>query len=155
MHTQPFPLTITLAQSEAGALPAAPGIAGQTGSPATGGDAVTVQPDGSGNQTQQAPPPSPFGGGFLFILMGLFAFMIIMSVMSGRKEKRRRADMLSSLNKHDRVLMGGGIIGTLMEIREDEVIVKVDENTRITFSKAAVQQVLKHSGQTVDTSAAA
>ncbi|MEO1129252.1 MAG: preprotein translocase subunit YajC [Planctomycetota bacterium] len=154
MHTQPFPMTIMLAQSEAGALPAAPGIAGQTGSPATG-DAATVQPDGSGNQTQQSPPPSPFGGGFLFILMGLFAFMIIMSVMSGRKEKRRRADMLSSLNKHDRVLMGGGIIGTLMEIREDEVIVKVDENTRITFSKAAVQQVLKHSGQTVDTSTAA
>ena len=39
----------------------------------------------------------------------------------------------------------GGVIGTVVELRDDEVTLRVDENTntRITFSKASVQQILR------------
>lgn len=133
------PETFTATQLIASA-PSLQGGPPQTGEPSgTGGGA------GGGAQPQQ----SPFGGGFLFILIGLFLFMIIMSTMSGRKEKKRRQEMLNSLSRHDRVQTHGGLIGTIVEIKGDEVVLKVDEsnNTRIHFSKGAVQSVLKQANQ--------
>jgi preprotein translocase subunit YajC len=102
-----------------------------------------ADPNGGG-----APPPAPFGGGFLFLLLGLMVFMLLLSSMGQRKEKKRRAQLLNSLAKHDRVQTMGGVIGTITEIRGDEVVVKVDEstNTKIRFAKSAVQTVLKKSG---------
>ena len=71
-----------------------------------------------------------------------------MSIMAGRKEKKRKAAMLDALGRHDRVMMSGGMIGTIVEVKSDEVLVRVDEgtNTKILFTKAAVQSVLKSSG---------
>ena len=147
--------TFVLAQE--GGLPTAPTAApGGNGAPANTG-ATTGQP-GSPNATQ-GPPPSPFGNSFVFMMLGLMGLMIFMSVMSGRKEKKRVAAMLSSMKRHDRVLLVGGMMGTLAEVRDDEVIVKVDDstNTRIHFRKSAVQQVLKSGAgeaTTAETSAA-
>lgn len=88
------------------------------------------------------------GGGSLMLLLLplMLVAMIFLSAMGGRKEKRRRAEMLGSLARHDRVRTTGGVIGTIMDIREDEVVLKVDEatNTRITFDKGAIQGVIKH-----------
>jgi preprotein translocase subunit YajC len=121
----------------------APPVAGDP-APAPAGEAAPggQQPGG------QAPPPTPFGGGFLFLLLGLFVFMLLLSSMGQRKEKKRRAEMLSSLGKHDRIQTMGGVIGTITELRGDEVVVKVDEttNTKIRFARSAVQAVLKKSG---------
>lgn len=152
MMTQPH-LTLLLIQAEGGfslaQVPSAPPVAGtnsqQAQQPATGESGAPVGPSGQPQQTA----PSPFGGGqFLFILLALMLFMIMMSVFSGRKEKRRRQDMLSTLSRHDRVLMAGGMIGTIVELKDDEVVLKVDEsnNTRIHFSRSAVQSVLKSAG---------
>ena len=51
---------------------------------------------------------------------------------------------LASIKKYDKVMTIGGIIGTVMEIREDEVILKVDDNTntRMKFSRSAIQRPL-------------
>lgn len=123
-------------------LPAAPPIGNGDGptTATTSQNGAPVGPGGPG-----APPQSPFGGQFLFLLFGLMLFMILMSVFSGRKEKKRRAAMLASVKRHDRVMLSGGMIGTVSEIRDDEVVVKVDEsnNTRIHFARSAVQSVLK------------
>ena len=74
-----------------------------------------------------------------------FAFMILTTVFGGRKEKKRRAALLGSLAKYDRVVTSGGMIGTIVEVKDDEVVIKVDEstNTKVHFSKSAVQSVLK------------
>jgi len=124
----------------------APPVAGREGGgQATEGQADGQQPLGPGGQ--QGPPPSPFGGGFIWILLAFLVFMILTSVLGGRKEKKKRAQMLSSLRKHDRVQTTGGIIGTISEIRDDEVLLKVDEhtNTRIRVARFAIQQVLRPS----------
>ena len=51
--------------------------------------------------------------------------------------------MLAGLKKGDRVTSIGGIMGTILEIRDDEVTVKVDEsaNVRMKFAKWAVRGV--------------
>ncbi|MBX3358748.1 MAG: preprotein translocase subunit YajC [Phycisphaeraceae bacterium] len=136
----------TLAQAGGGELvapgnPASPGAA--TGPGVTTPGAGTTGAAGGG----QGQTPGGFGGfGLLPVLMLAFlGFIIISSVMGQRKEKRKREAMMSSLSRHDRVQTIGGIIGTIVELKSDEVILKVDENsnTRIRFSRAAIQQVLK------------
>lgn len=99
-----------------------------------------------GPTTTGAPPPGWFRvlgePMFLLLLMlGLFYFF----VMGGkRKEERKRTDMLNSLKKGDRVQTIGGIIGSVVDVRDQEVLVKVDEttNAKIKFSRSAIHRVL-------------
>ncbi|MCL4742165.1 MAG: preprotein translocase subunit YajC [Phycisphaerales bacterium] len=117
--------------------------AGEGYVPGLQGEGAGALPPGN----QPGPPPSMFGGSFIFILLGLMVFMLVMTAMQGRKEKRRVAEMLSSLKKGDRVQMIGGMQGVIHEIKDDFVLLRVDEhtNTRIRFARSAVQTVLKES----------
>lgn len=127
--SQPMPL-----------LASAPPVAGSGGGSATTGAQPLGPAPGSGT-----PPPSPFGGSFLFMMIALLAVMIIISTMTGRKEKRKRQELLNSIARHDRVQTIGGVIGTVTDLRDDEIVLRVDDatGTKITFAKSAVQGVLK------------
>ena len=114
------------------------------------GDSGGAAPGGSA----PAGPGAPGGGAaapasniFTFLWPMLLAFLVLMIFTSFRgqkKEERRKRELLNSLKKHDRVQTHAGIIGTVVEIKDDQVILKVDDatNTRIRFAKAAVSQVL-------------
>ncbi|MEQ9616480.1 MAG: preprotein translocase subunit YajC [Phycisphaerales bacterium] len=113
--------------------------------PLTGGPIPTGGGGGADGGAAQGPPAGGFSQMFLFLMLGMLALMIFTSVSSGRKEKRKMQDMMSSLSRHDKVMTNGGIIGVITELRDDEVVLKVDEstNTRIRFTKAAIKTVLK------------
>ena len=111
--------------------------------------------EGSGG-APAATNSGPVGPSFLMI--GLFAIMavfIFTSMTAGRKEKKARAEMMNALGKHDKVQTVGGIIGSVIEIKGDELTLRVDEstNTRIRVARSAVQKVLKSSGRSSDESA--
>ena len=75
---------------------------------------------------------------FMVLLFGIFYVFLILP--QRRREKERRA-MLSSLRKNDRVVTIGGIHGVVHSIKEDKVVLKVDENTKITVSMSAIAGV--------------
>ena len=134
MMNPTLPVLAMLAQAadgpaRPGAAPAAPAAAGAEGA-ATGAAAPAAGPAG--------------GSGFLIMMMVLLGTMVLFSVMSGRREKKKRAELLSSIKKHDKVMTVGGVLGTVVEMKDDSVVLKVDEtsNTRITFSKTAISQVM-------------
>ncbi|MBX3321967.1 MAG: preprotein translocase subunit YajC [Phycisphaeraceae bacterium] len=94
------------------------------------------------------PAPAGRGGGMDIIMFGLlifFVFMIFTTMMSGKKEKKRKAELLNSLARHDKVQTVGGIIGSIVEIDDTEIIIRTDEatNTRIRVARTAIQTVLK------------
>ncbi|MFG0276058.1 MAG: preprotein translocase subunit YajC [Phycisphaerales bacterium] len=131
----------------------APSLAQQTSAPPVAGQGAgeTTGADGSGQPlgpSGQAPPPSPFGGGMLLIFVGFFMLLILMQVFGGRKQKKQREQMLSSLARHDRVQTIGGVIATVAEVRDNEVVLKVDEatNTKVRFARSSIQQILKKAG---------
>ena len=92
--------------------------------------------------TQPAPSGMP---AFFWPFLLVMAFMIFSMFMTGRREKRRVAQMLGSLKRGDRVQMSGGMQGTIVEIKDDAVVLRVDEttNTKIHFARTAVQAVLR------------
>ena len=93
--------------------------------------------------TQPAPPAVDLlRMGFPFlIIIGMFYFLVI---RSKRTQEKRRQSMLSELKRGVRVQTIGGILGSVVESRDDRVLLKVDEssNTKIWFSRSAVHRVL-------------
>ena len=63
---------------------------------------------------------------------------------SQKKERRKFQDMLSGLKRNDRVQTIGGILGTVVDVRDNEVVLKVDEssNVKIRFNRGAIKEVL-------------
>lgn len=119
-------------------------VLGAPSGPAPAGGETTGQPGAPGQTpagAQGQSGGSPFGM-MLPLLFGLMIFMVITSMFSGKKEKKKRAALLNSLKKRDKVQTVGGVIGTVVEIKPEEIVVK-SEGTRLRFSRSAVQQVLK------------
>jgi preprotein translocase subunit YajC len=143
-------LTLAQAQTESPA-PSLPPSTGATPQAATGGNgpgADTSAADTATNGTNP-PPATPQGPGGLmqFLLPALLAAMVLMFIFSTRKQKKQQAErkaMIDALKKGDKVQTIGGIRGTVVETREDEIVVKVDENsnTKMRFARSAVNTVL-------------
>ncbi len=116
----------------AGATPQLPGGGQLTGETAPGAP-------GTGTASRD-----PFGGMFFPLLLVLLITMITFTVLGQRRDRKKKAALLNSVKKHDRVQTVGGVIGSIVEVKTDTVVLKVDEtsNTRITFARSAVQQVL-------------
>jgi len=74
------------------------------------------------------------------LVIGIFYFLII---RPQNKRKKETQNMLSSLTKNDKIATIGGIRGVVQDVKEDTVIVKVDESTKMEFSKSAIATVLE------------
>lgn len=132
-------LWVAQAGTTAGGAPAGPALQGET-TPIQGQPGAAPGPGTGGS-----PTPQPGLSQFIWLLLMVFVVVILLSSMTGRKEKKRRERMLVELARNDRVQTVGGIIGTIVEIHDQEIVLRVDEasNTRIRFSKSSVQQVLR------------
>lgn len=108
---------------------------------------MTSDPGGlGGSGTNEGAAP----GGFppLIIIMFLvITMMIVFSILGQRRERKKRETLIRAVKKHDKVQTIGGVIGSIVELKPDFVVLKVDEssNTRITFARSAIQQVIKSS----------
>ena len=91
---------------------------------------------------QDAGEPSAFMSFLPFILiMVVIYFLMMRPQIKKQKEKQK---MLSALKKGDNVITRGGIRGKVVGFTDEEktVIVKVDDNVKLNFDKAAVEMVL-------------
>lgn len=126
---------IVLAQDSAsGGMLGAP-----SGSPQSGTQALGTPAEG----TSSGGSPSGFGG-FLPIMLLMMAGILIMTSLSGRKERKKHATLMAGLGKKDKVRAAGGIIGTIVEIKNDEVLLETDRasNTRIRVSRSSISSVI-------------
>ena len=90
------------------------------------------------------PPPSPFGG-FIPLLLIMFAVMYFLMIRPNQKRERERREMLNSIAKGDKVITTGGICGTVVGVSEKTVVLKVSDEpvTKIEFVRTSVAQVAK------------
>ena len=87
------------------------------------------------------------GGGQLITMLVTFGLIIVVFYFlvirpQNRKQKAAKK-MLENIRRGDRVLTVGGLHGFVDSVNEDSVIIKVDENVKIKFSKSAVSQILE------------
>ena len=129
----------------------------QDGVAAPPGETTVAPADPAGGGTEA---PRGQGGlfppGFLIVMVGILLVMILLSG-GKRGERKKREAMLSAVRKHDKVQTIGGVIGSIVEVKPDHVVLKVDEsaNIRITFARSAIQQVISSSDKKESASDAA
>jgi preprotein translocase subunit YajC len=75
----------------------------------------------------------------LVAIIGIFYFLIIRPQSKKQKETQK---MLAALKKGDKIVTIGGIHGVIQTIRENSVIVRVDESTKLEFSRSAISSVV-------------
>jgi preprotein translocase subunit YajC len=75
----------------------------------------------------------------------IIAVMYFFLFRSKKTQQKKLDDLLNNVKKGDRVQTIGGIRGAVVEAREDEVVIKVDEssNAKITFARSAIHKVLE------------
>jgi len=96
-------------------------------------------------QAQQGAPASGPAGGISFFVPFIFIF-IIMYFLLFRPQKKRQQEqqrLISALKTGDRVVTNAGIHGLIANVKETTVILKVADNVKIEFEKAAITTVLK------------
>lgn len=85
--------------------------------------------------------PSSFFIVMILIIIVMYFFMLR---PQAKRQKEHKA-MLASLEKGDKILTTGGIVGTIAGIRETDsiLIVKIADNVKIELSRGSVAQVIK------------
>ncbi|MBX3472524.1 MAG: preprotein translocase subunit YajC [Planctomycetes bacterium] len=91
----------------------------------------------------QAPPPDPLGGLIFPLLLGV-AFVYFFIIRPQKREQDEKQKLLASIKKNDRVITTGGMYGTIVNIKEDEVTLRVDDQAKVKvrFAKASIARVL-------------
>jgi len=81
------------------------------------------------------------------ITFGLIIVIIYFLIIRPQKKRDKEAkQMISSVAKGDKIVTIGGIHGTVVAVREQTVVIKVDDNSRIEFSKSAISNVVSKKG---------
>jgi preprotein translocase subunit YajC len=77
----------------------------------------------------------------IIVLMIVFVWM---STRTRRRQEREKQQMLGAMKRGDRVQTIGGALGNVVEVRDDRILLKVDEgnNTKVWFARSAILRVL-------------
>ncbi len=71
----------------------------------------------------------------LILIVVVFYFFMIRPQMKRQKDLRKYRE---SLQKGDKVITTGGIYGKVNAIKEDHILVEVDENVKLRIDKSAI-----------------
>ena len=94
---------------------------------------------------QAAPGPGGLGQtltGFLPILF-VFAIFYFILLAPMRKQQKKTKAMLAALKKGDRVLTSGGICGTVAQIEDAWVWVKIADTVKVKMARSAITSLVE------------
>ena len=87
--------------------------------------------------------PAAAGGGFaslvpLLLIMVIFYFLLIRPQQKRVKEHR---NMIESLKKGDKIITGGGIYGTITDVKEGFLRVEIADGVRIKVKQDSISSL--------------
>ncbi len=117
---------------------------GVTSTPVTSEETSTIVVSDPNAAKSVTGHPKPMGGTFWIYIGLMFVLMYLILFRGPQKQKQQRKQLVQSLQKNDRVQTIGGIIGIVMDIKDDEITLKVDEsnNTKIKIIPSAISRNL-------------
>ena len=84
--------------------------------------------------------PAQQGGGLSFWIMiiAIFAVMYLFMIRPQRKQQKELEKFRNELKKGDKVVTAGGIYGTVDEIKDKSVLIKVDGEVKLRVDKNSI-----------------
>ena len=88
---------------------------------------------------QAAQQPAAGGGAsFWIMIILLFAVMWLFMIRPQRKQQKELEKFRNELKKGDKVVTAGGIYGTVAEIQDRSVLIKVDGEVKLRVDKNSI-----------------
>ncbi len=99
---------------------------------------VAADPNSPGVTPKKRGPLGSYGN--LLFLGVMFLLMYMILFRGPRKKQQQQKQMIQSLTKNDKIQTLGGIIGTVVDIKDNEITLKIDEsnNTKIKILRSAI-----------------
>ncbi len=86
------------------------------------------------------PTNNLFGGPYFFVMLAVFGVvMYFMIIRPEKKKKKEQEDLRSSLHKGDKITTIGGIMGKIVDIKDEKIVIETSEDqVRMELQKWAV-----------------
>lgn len=95
----------------------------------------------------QVQETAPAGAGGMLVTMLPFLLIIVIfyffMIRPQNKKQKETEKMLNALKKGDKVVTIGGIHGVVSSVKDKTIIIKVDDNAKIEFTRSAISGVEK------------
>ena len=89
-------------------------------------------------QAGGAQAPTGAGGTFWIMIILMFVVMWAFMIRPQRKQQKELEKFRNELKKGDKVVTAGGIYGTVDEIKERSVLIKVDGDVKLRVDKNSI-----------------
>ena len=76
----------------------------------------------------------------IFLIFIIFYFLLI---KPQQKKQREHQDMVKELKKNDEVVTNGGIHGTVVNVKDNTIVLRIDDNCKIEVQKNSVTTLKK------------
>jgi preprotein translocase subunit YajC len=80
-------------------------------------------------------------------LIFIFVIFYFLLIRPQQKKAKEHAKLVSSLKTGDEVVTSAGIHGVISNVKEKTVIVKIADNVKVEFDRAAIAAVLSTSSE--------
>ena len=90
----------------------------------------------------------PAGGGgiqqMLVMIVPMIVLFYFLLIRPQRKQEAQRRAMIDSLKKNDRVLTNGGLYGTVSNVMDEEISIRVDDarDVKVRIARNAISAVV-------------
>lgn len=91
-------------------------------------------------QTAAAQPAGNGLWSMLIMVVLIFAVMYFFMIRPQKKQQKAIEEMRKALTKGDKVITAGGIYGTIADIDETSVLIKVDGDVKIRVDKSCINK---------------
>lgn len=89
--------------------------------------------------------------GTIIMLVGMIVIFYFFAIRPQKKQERETAEMRNSITVGDEIITIGGIIGTVVIIKDDKMMIETgNDRSKLTILKSAVRTVLRDDEPTVD-----
>jgi len=79
----------------------------------------------------------------LFPLVLIFIIFYFLLIRPQKQKEKEHQKMLSGIAKNDEVVTLGGIHGTIVNVKEKTLILRIDENVKMEIEKNSVAYIKK------------
>lgn len=79
----------------------------------------------------------------LFPALFLFGVMYFLLIRPQQRRQQEHTKLLAALKKHDEVVTAGGLHGTILQVKEQTVTLRIDDAVKVELDKTAVARVTR------------
>ncbi len=74
----------------------------------------------------------------MILLLVIFVIFYFVLIRPQQKQQKEYKELLGNLKKNDQVVTMGGVHGTIVNLKDKTLVIRVDDDTRLEIDRTAV-----------------